>query len=87
MLTADEKRIAQIESRTLHADGKAIMSDRDFHVLLASRLAWRFTAKCFSADDDQVPPRWLRDEKTNELFERQKDGSYRAAYRLIPLAN
>ena len=32
-------------------------------------------------------PRWLRDEKTNELFERQGDGSYRAAYRLTPLAN
>ena len=32
-------------------------------------------------------PRWIRDEKTNELFERQCDGSYKAAYRLTPLAN
>jgi len=87
MLTADENRIAQIEARSLHHDGKVIMSERDFNVLLASRLAWRFTAKCFSADDDKVPPRWLRDEKTNELFERQADGSYEAAYRLTPLAN
>ena len=33
------------------------------------------------------PPRWIRDEKTNELFERQADGSYRATYRLVPLIN
>ena len=29
--------------------------------------------------------RWIRDEKTDELFERQADGSYRAAYKLAPL--
>ena len=34
----------------------------------------------------ETAPRWIRDEKTNKLFERQCDGSYRAAYRLIPLA-
>jgi len=32
-----------------------------------------------------VPPRWIRDEKTNELFERQPDNSYRAAYHLTPI--
>ena len=35
----------------------------------------------------ETSPRWIRDEKTNELFERQDDGSYKAAYRLTPLAN
>ena len=34
----------------------------------------------------EVEPRWLRDEKTNELFERQGDGSYKVAIRLIPIA-
>lgn len=85
MITADEKRIAQIEARAVHDDDKVTMSERDFKVLLASRLAWKFTSKCFSVDDDQVPPRWLRDEKTNELFERQLDDSYKAAYRLTPI--
>lgn len=32
-----------------------------------------------------VPPRWIRDEKTNELFERQSDGSYKASYLLTPI--
>ena len=32
-----------------------------------------------------VPPRWIRDEQTNELFERQSDGSYKVAYRLTPI--
>lgn len=29
--------------------------------------------------------RWIRDEKTNELFERQPDNSYKATYRLTPI--
>ena len=33
----------------------------------------------------EMSPRWIRDEKTSELLERQGDGSYKAAYRLIPL--
>ena len=30
-------------------------------------------------------PRGIRDEQTNELFERQADNSYKAAYRLLPI--
>ena len=36
-------------------------------------------------DRKPLTERWIRDEKTNELFERQTDGSYRAAYKLTPL--
>ena len=34
---------------------------------------------------DESQPRWIRDEKTNELSERQSDGSYRVAYMLMPI--
>ena len=30
-------------------------------------------------------PRWIRDEKTDEMFERQADGSYKSSYWLIRL--
>lgn len=33
----------------------------------------------------EVSPRWICDEQTNELFERQPDNSYKAAYRLVPV--
>jgi len=35
----------------------------------------------------QEPQHWIRDEKTGELFERQPDNSYKAAYRLTPIAD
>ncbi len=40
----------------------------------------------FLQDGPNTPPRWIRDEKTNELYEIQGDGSYKAAYRLTPVS-
>lgn len=30
-------------------------------------------------------PRWIADLETRELFERQPDGSYKAAYLMLPM--
>lgn len=53
MMTDDEKRIQEIEDRAIHDGGKVTLTERDFKVLLASRLAWKFTAKYFAATDAQ----------------------------------
>ncbi len=42
------------------------------------RIAASFTAP-------KPGPRWIVDQATNELFERQPDGGYRVAYRLTPV--
>lgn len=60
-MTDDELRIAKIEARvrlsiasreatpaTGSIDG-GIISKEDFETLLNSRLAWKFTAKCYAA--------------------------------------
>lgn len=47
-MTDDENRIAEIEGRAVSADGQVTLSEADYRTLLASRLAWKFTAKCFS---------------------------------------
>lgn len=49
-MTPDEKRAAEIEARVkaTFVDGIGSISESDFKELCASRLAWRFTAKCFS---------------------------------------
>lgn len=50
-MTEDERRILLIEARVRRTfeDGDGKISKADFETLLASRLAWKFTAKCFSA--------------------------------------
>lgn len=60
-MTPDETRIAEIEARvrpticeTWSAPGRCSIEGRitkeDFETLLASRLAWRFTSKCFAQE-------------------------------------
>lgn len=33
------------------------------------------------------PPRWIADRSTMELSERQADGSYKVAYKMVPITN
>lgn len=51
-MTDDERRIAEIEARvflSMRDADEGVISKDDFKTLLNSRLAWKFTAKCFSA--------------------------------------
>lgn len=75
-MTDDEKRIADIEGRAAVHNGSVTLSEDDYRSLLVSRLAWKFTAKCFSSRKPSESPRWLRDEQTGQFFERQTDGVY-----------
>lgn len=51
MGTQDDNRVADIEASAIITDGKVTLSERDYRSLLASRLAWKFTAKCFSTGE------------------------------------
>jgi len=50
-MTPDEKRIADIEARAVIVDGKVTLTEEDYQSLIASRLAWKHTAKCFSVSE------------------------------------
>lgn len=56
-VTNDEKIIATIEARirSTFKDGESVgeISRSDLETLLNSRLAWKFTAKCFAASEDR----------------------------------
>jgi hypothetical protein len=54
MKTDDEKDIEEIEARALHKDGLVTVTEADFMTILTSRLAWKFTAKCFAADPEKI---------------------------------
>jgi hypothetical protein len=76
-MTDDEKRIAAIKGRAIRRKGKVTLTEEDFTSLLDSRLAWKFVAKCFlTRANVQESPRWIRDEKTGQFYERQSDGVY-----------
>jgi len=57
-MTEDEHRILEIEqrvrARVLKTDANEhyLISRADFDSLLASRLAWKYTAKCFAANTE-----------------------------------
>lgn len=55
-MTNDEKIIASVEARIRSSfkDGEPVgeISRTDLEALLNSRLAWKFTAKCFAASKD-----------------------------------
>ncbi len=56
-MTDDEQRIAEIEARvrlSMCNSDEGRISKTDFEALLDSRLAWKFTAKCFSVARDEA---------------------------------
>lgn len=58
MKTDDEVRVEQIEARikaSFH-NGVGTISETDFKALSSSRLAWKFTSKCFATRDESVFP-------------------------------
>lgn len=59
-MTDDELRAKEVEERVLanvDRDGEHLRISRaDFKWLLASRLAWKFTAKCYAAREPAGKP-------------------------------
>ncbi len=56
-MTDDERRAAEVEERVYATkaagDEYLRISRDDFKWLLASRLAWKYTAKCYATTDDR----------------------------------